>query len=229
MPRSTYHHGALRPALVEAGLDLARAGGAEAVVLREVTRRAGVTVNAAYRHFADREALVDAVSAAALSRLAETIESRIAGLVVSADDPVTDALARLSAVGAGYIEFALAEPGWFDAAFFAVADMELVGDGSAAGTTGRDPFQLLGDALDDLVSAGVLAPAERAGADVFCWSTVHGYAALATRGPLQAVDRDEIDALGRRVVALAVAGCRAGADPATLRLLDRPSETGNEG
>lgn len=57
-PRSTYRHGDLRRALLDAGIELARSGGPDAVVLREATRRAGVAPNAAYRHFASREALL---------------------------------------------------------------------------------------------------------------------------------------------------------------------------
>ena len=53
-PRATYRHGDLRQALLDAGLAMAREGGPDAVVLREATRRAGVSPNAAYRHFADR-------------------------------------------------------------------------------------------------------------------------------------------------------------------------------
>ncbi|MCE1190745.1 MAG: TetR/AcrR family transcriptional regulator, partial [Acidovorax sp.] len=49
-PRSTYRHGDLRRALLDAGIELARQGGPDAVVLREATRRAGVAPNAAYRH-----------------------------------------------------------------------------------------------------------------------------------------------------------------------------------
>ncbi|MES2609602.1 MAG: helix-turn-helix domain-containing protein, partial [Pseudomonadota bacterium] len=52
LPRSTYRHGDLRRALLDAGIELARQGGPDAVVLREATRRAGVAPNAAYRHFA---------------------------------------------------------------------------------------------------------------------------------------------------------------------------------
>ncbi len=55
--RDTYRHGDLSRALVEAGVELARAGGPAAVALRAATRRAGVSPNAAYRHFADRRAL----------------------------------------------------------------------------------------------------------------------------------------------------------------------------
>ena len=53
--RSTYRHGDLRRALLDAGIQLARTGGPDAVVLREATRRAGVVPNAAYRHFASRQ------------------------------------------------------------------------------------------------------------------------------------------------------------------------------
>src|SRR5438552_17305380 len=68
--RSTYRHGDLRRALVDSGIALARAGGPDAVVLREATRRAGVVPNAAYRHFASRDELLQAVRASALAALA---------------------------------------------------------------------------------------------------------------------------------------------------------------
>ena len=54
--RRSYRHGDLRRALLDAGVALAREGGPDAVVLREATRRAGVVPNAAYRHFAGRQA-----------------------------------------------------------------------------------------------------------------------------------------------------------------------------
>ncbi|MFS0706124.1 TetR family transcriptional regulator, partial [Cellulomonas sp. 179-A 9B4 NHS] len=57
--RGSYHHGDLGAALVDAGVALAREAGASAVVLREVTRRVGVTPRAAYRHVADRDAHAD--------------------------------------------------------------------------------------------------------------------------------------------------------------------------
>ena len=72
-PRSTYRHGDLRRALLEAGVELARAGGPEAVVLREATRRAGVAPNAAYRHFENRQALLYAVRSVALAAVARAM------------------------------------------------------------------------------------------------------------------------------------------------------------
>ena len=78
--RNTYRHGDLRRALLEAGIELARSGGPDAVVLREATRRAGVAPNAAYRHFASRQALLQAVRAAALAAVAKAMEDELATL-----------------------------------------------------------------------------------------------------------------------------------------------------
>src|ERR1700754_4653587 len=76
--RSTYRHGDLRRALLEAGIALARAGGPDAVVLREATRRAGVGPNAPDRPFPSRKDLLEAVRSAALSELANPMEAEIA-------------------------------------------------------------------------------------------------------------------------------------------------------
>src|SRR5271157_2177427 len=78
--RGTYRHGDLRRALIEAGIELARGGGPDAVVLRAATRHAGVVPNAAYRHFASRQQLLEAVRAAALSALAVAIEGELAAV-----------------------------------------------------------------------------------------------------------------------------------------------------
>ncbi len=70
-PRGPRLRGTVRAALVEVGLELARSGGPDSVVLREVTRMVGVVPNAAYRHFPDRDALLAAVRDAALRQLAQ--------------------------------------------------------------------------------------------------------------------------------------------------------------
>src|SRR5919201_2862324 len=67
--------GTVRSALVQAGFELARSGGPDAVVLREVTRMVGVVPNTAYRHFADREALLAAVRDEAVQELARRMAS----------------------------------------------------------------------------------------------------------------------------------------------------------
>src|SRR5213079_2772110 len=108
--RSTYRHGDLRRALLDAGIELARSGGPDAVVLREATRRAGVVPNAAYRHFASRHDLLQAVRAAALSALAVAMEEELARQR-PARRRSDCARAGLRAIGTGYLRFAQAETG----------------------------------------------------------------------------------------------------------------------
>lgn len=198
--RSTYRHGDLRRALLEAGIELARKGGPEAVVLREATRRAGVAPNAAYRHFASREALLQAVRAASLQAVAAAMEAELATLPrkLSAAD-----LARASvrAVGTGYLRFAQAETGLFRTAF-AASDKMLQGtpELSTAGPGGLNPFELLGAALDQLVAAGVLPPKRRPGAEFLAWSAVHGLAMLVVDGPLRNALGPQMQQVGQRLL-----------------------------
>ena len=197
--RGTYRHGDLRRALLEAGTELARAGGPEAVVLREATRRAGVVPSAAYRHFADRRALLKAVCSAAQSALAVAMEEELAG-VERGGNPADAAWARLRAVGAGYLRFAQAEPGLFRTAFSASEDLRGSRRPARAGEGGLTPFQLLTAALDGLVEAGVLPGERRPGAEFLAWSAVHGLAMLLIDGPLRGLDRARTQDVGRRLL-----------------------------
>lgn len=197
--RSTYRHGDLHHALIAAGTELARDGGPDAVVLREATRRAGVAPNAAYRHFADRRALLEAVCSAAQSSLAVAIEQELAR-VQAEGDPAAVARARLRAVGTGYLRFAQKEPGLFRTAFSASPDLEKISDPERAGASGLSPLQLLGSVLDELVEAGALPKERRAGAEFLAWSSVHGLAMLLIDGPLRALDKKKRHAIIERLL-----------------------------
>ncbi len=203
--RDTYRHGDLSRALVDAGLELARAGGPTAVALRAATRRAGVSPNAAYRHFADRDELLEAVCSASQARVALAIEAEQA-LVPAATNAVAWARLRFRAVGTGYLHFALAEPGLFQTAFTASTDLESATSAERAGATGRTPFELLTEALDRLVDVGGLSAERRPGAEFLAWSAVHGLAMLLINGPLKALGQGQAEALIQRVVDLVEQG-----------------------
>jgi len=184
---------------LEAGIELARDGGPNAVVLREATRRAGVSPNAAYRHFSSHRDLLQAVRAAALSSLALAIEAEIAG-VRRSKRPEDIARATLRAVGTGYLKFALTETGLFRTAFSVPDRVENDVDVAKTGKSGLNPFQLLGSALDMLVEAGVLPPERRPGAEHLAWSAVHGLAFLVIEGPLKGISDGEFQALSERLL-----------------------------
>lgn len=208
--RTTYRHGDLRRALLEAGIALAREGGPDAVVLREATRRAGVVPNAAYRHFANRQDLLDAVRSAALAELAVAIEHELAACETSALDRVARARAGLRAVGIGYLHFARAHPGLFRTAFSPSENVRSAADPAKAGASGLNPFELLGAALDGMVAAKLIDAAQRPGAEYLAWAAVHGLSVLVIDGPLRNLPDDQVDGLGQRLVVMVERGLSEG-------------------
>lgn len=202
--RRSYHHGDLRRALLEAGLEAARGGGAHGISLRELTRAIGVSSNAAYRHFSDREAFMRALASAAQGRLALAIHSAVAA-VPSSLPPDSASIERLRRVGLSYIAFAREEPGWFELAYAS----KLLGPSTDPVTPGgsvTEGFAMLRAALDGMVAAGVLPPDRRPGKEWACWSAVHGFADIAVHGPLRVHPASTVDRLAEEVVETTIAG-----------------------
>jgi AcrR family transcriptional regulator len=102
--KAAYHHGDLRTALLRAALALLAESGANALSLRAVARRAGVSPAAPYRHYADREALVSAVAAVGYRELAERLTTA---------HPSPSSPEQLASVAIAYVQFALEKPALF--------------------------------------------------------------------------------------------------------------------
>jgi AcrR family transcriptional regulator len=175
--------GAVRDGLVAAGLELARTGGPDAVVLREATRMVGVVPNAAYRHFADRDDLLAAVCAAAMDELGARMTAGVAKVRGKYGDAAA-AGRRLRAIGTAYLTFAREEPGLFATAF-AVPQQHTYSTRNGGDGQDRTPMGQLRTALDELVDAGVLDRRRRNGIEYPVWAAVHGMAVLASQGPLR--------------------------------------------
>jgi len=203
--RKAYRHGDLRNALLREATALAREGGPEAVVLRETTRRAGVAPNAAYRHFANRRELLLAVAKNAQAELARSMEEELDRLPGGLEEGA-EGRARLRAVGTGYLRFARREPGLFRAAFTAHEDLANAAVAESRGATGRTPFQLLSDAIEQMAAAGLIPPERRDGAEFLAWSAVHGLATLLIDGPLRVFGPELADNVGQRLIDLVERG-----------------------
>ncbi|MEU3186450.1 TetR/AcrR family transcriptional regulator [Streptomyces sp. NPDC006923] len=124
---SGQHHGDLRNALEEAALTLVSERGPHGFTLAEACRRAGVSVSAPYKHFADRDAL--------LASLAEKgyreQHRRFSAAVLSSEDPA----GQLAAFAAAYVRFAAEERALFDVTFNAGLDKSRYPELVAAGTS----------------------------------------------------------------------------------------------
>jgi AcrR family transcriptional regulator len=104
---STYHHGELRQTVLQAAGDILEKEGLEALSVRELARRAGVSHNAPYRHFPDRASLHAALAAEGFEMLAHALQSR----------PRRE-------MGEAYVGFALAHPERFRLMFTGLAGLE---------------------------------------------------------------------------------------------------------
>ncbi len=174
-----YHHGDLRRAIVQAALEILRETQSLEFSLRELARRADVSHNAPYKHFADKRELLAAVSAAGFEILAKRMTSEIAGL----SRPREQLFAMLRA----YIDHGVENPALYSLMF-----------GSYLGGPERSrPAIELAEAekakslLAGVIVAGGLGRAipdaprnERkiAGAILACWSLVHGLTLLLADG-----------------------------------------------
>ncbi|WP_084510622.1 TetR/AcrR family transcriptional regulator [Nocardia lijiangensis] len=174
MRRTSYHHGALRGALLEACLRLIETEGLAAVSLRRVAREAGVSCGAPYHHFADRAALLAALSVEGFRGLAADL--------AAARDSAATPMAQLTALAEAYVRFARNHPGHFRLMFRPeLSQSEKHPD---AAEVGDAAFAVLTDTIAACVAAGLL-PAERADTlAVAWWALAHGLASLGVDGQL---------------------------------------------
>jgi AcrR family transcriptional regulator len=206
--RTSYHHGDLRNALVDAATALAAEGGPEAVTIRGAAREVGVTPTAAYRHFANQADLLHAAKEQAMTGMVEAMAGFLAAVAADAD-PVTAALRRLTSTGRGYIRFAIEHPGVFRTCFTSGP----VGDQGAPAVpelAKKAPYALLGEMLDGLVDVGYLDPADRPGAEAGPWAAVHGLAMLLIDGPLVGSTDAERESAIEETLALVERGLATG-------------------
>lgn len=162
--KQNYHHGDLRAALIRAGLALLEEREADTLGLREVARAVGVSAASVYRHFPNKEALLQALAAEGLSSLGEAqrAASNIAG----------GGSAGFAATGKAYVAFALANPALFRL-IFSSAVLELAGLPSEK----EDGASLLLMEFAASVAGGAGAEEARKIA-AQSWALVHGLAVL---------------------------------------------------
>lgn len=167
-----YHHGALRPALIEAAEAVIAERGLDRFSLRETARRAGVSPAAPAHHFKDARGLLTAIAAQAFADLADALEAAQAAAG-------TDREARVKAQGGAYVAFALDRPARFDLMWRKAL---LDNDDPVLSEAGSRAWQALDSATrgPGAPHSGPLDPA--LAPSTAAWSTVHGFARLAIDG-----------------------------------------------
>jgi len=172
--RSSYHHGNLREALIEAALDMIAARGPNGFTLAEVARAVGVSGAAPYRHFRDRNALIAEIARQGFERFA-------AELRVAWDDGRPNPRAAIENCGRIYLAFARKEPAFYAAMFEPGFPLE---DEPALLAASERAFGVLREAADAAIRTlpGPNRPPALMVA-LHIWSMAHGVASLFIEGP----------------------------------------------
>jgi AcrR family transcriptional regulator len=200
-PLNVYHHGDLRDALVQAALREVEQGGPEAVSLKALARKLGVSQPAPYRHFADREALLAAVAAEAFRQFSATLRESISK---------PSRRSKLSRLAQATLAFGLRRNGIYRLMFAS----RIMADASKGSELHHAAFETFGLVLEALEAPAVGLLRERHALKI--WAALHGVVMLAEQGLLTGqvanMTREELveDIVAQTKLALSVAIKAAG-------------------
>lgn len=184
-----YHHGDLRRALLEEALRTIETLGVDALTLRTVGDRLGVSRTALYRHFADKQALLAAVGREGFRLLRQTLSE--------AWERHGGGLAGFEAMGFAYVQFAVTHPSHYRVMFgrfieSCEKDQQFVDEAKGA-------FQVLVDSVIAQQQAGLVRNDDPVLLSRMIWAQVHGIAMLAIDGQLRGLD-DRGEVLNRYAI-----------------------------
>ena len=171
----TYHHGNLRAALLAAA-EAALADGAD-LSMRELAREVGVSHAAPRRHFADKQALLDALAEDGFRRLGEQLREATTG---------RDFPERMLGFARAYVAFAVDHAALLELMFAGKHRVEAVR--VASDQAFKAPLALIVDAQ----AAGDVLPGTLEEVGTIVLATFHGLAAMVNNGMLEAAALDEI-------------------------------------
>jgi AcrR family transcriptional regulator len=178
--KDTYHHGNLRPALLEAGVALLETRGLEGLSLRQVAASAGVSHAAPAHYFPSLKHLLTALAAIGFERFDRAMRRERDGAAQSAAQ-------QLQAAAMGYAKFASTNPGlfrlMFSKALLDASDPILSQHASAA-------FAQLEAICAPLLEMLAVEPRDEGELQKLVWSVAHGYAHLYIEGQMQQFDAD---------------------------------------
>lgn len=163
-----YHHGDLKNALIQAGIEILSREGIEALSLRKVAKRAGVSHTAPYAHFTDKQALIAAIAAAGYQKLYDAL--------FAAQNPQAPPLARLLATAHAYLQFALDEPDHFRITFSGVVEAEQ--DYPEYIEQSKRCFGLVVTVVESCRAGGLFTKGDTQLIAVSIWSGIHGFVQL---------------------------------------------------
>lgn len=189
--KKAYHHGDLRNAIISEATSRARVSGEKAIVLREIAPQIGVSATAAYRHFTNRQQLVEEVAAQGFVELRE----RLLAIAPTAEstNPVLPAYVDLRNTAVALVEFAVAEPAW------ARMMLENLGSSTTVAEKGMAVREVMQAIVDRGAQTGTFLPGLRLDSQRALWAAIDGLGAQAMFGVHPMDTPEAADAIARTI------------------------------
>lgn len=176
MPKKkTYHHGDLKNALIKAGVEILAKDGVSGLSLRKVAGRAGVSHAAPYSHFADKQALIAAISTEGFRQLYERVNT-------VAEEYKRKPSMQLVEVAWAYVQFAMDDRDRFKVMFSGILEKEREYPEFVA--EAQRNFQLVKMIVETNQAAGVLRSGPSDLVALSAWGIIHGFVMLLLEGQI---------------------------------------------
>ncbi|KAA8890799.1 TetR/AcrR family transcriptional regulator [Nocardia colli] len=182
----------LRTEILDAARELlARTGHADAVSIREISKLVGVSAPSIYRHFADKDALIEAV----VVQVFEDLDAAI----VAETDPSVSPITRLCQQGLAYVRFAREHPEQYR-----LATVPTMSVGAVDQVLGSGAFQHFSQTVQECMDAGVITPGDPMPVVLDLWAAAHGIASLLIAKPY--IPWGDTEVVANRVLRAACVG-----------------------
>lgn len=176
MPKKkTYHHGDLKNALIKAGVEILAKDGVSGLSLRKVALKAGVSHAAPYAHFADKQALIAAISTEGFRQLYE----RVSGV---AEKYQSQPEKQLTEAAWAYVQFAMDDRDRFKVMFSGVLEKEKEYPDFVVES--QRNFQLVKSIVEANQASGRLRGGDSALVALSAWGIIHGFLMLLLEGQI---------------------------------------------
>lgn len=184
MEKKQYHHGDLKKELIENGICIIRTDGVGSLTMRSVAARCNVSPTAAYKHFKNKEELLEEISV----KISEDFENYLSQCLEGNDGPT-----GMIEIGKGYVRYMLAHKEYYQFMFCSEMNIEVTYDKGEFTFPENSPFRVFYNSAEAFLSTFVKDKVVRRNKILLMWSEVHGLAGLLCNQVLQT--SEDIDRL----------------------------------
>lgn len=181
--KKTYHHDNLRQKIIDEALLSMEQKSIVSLSLRNIARSLGISHNAPYRHFSDKESLLVEIATLGFTQLHQELEQAL-------ENSSLDARKRLDNIGVAYIEYAIRNQTYYQVMF---SDHQLICDKyPKLAQISQAAFEVLLDAIKAGQDSQIFIAGDTLQLAHICWSTTHGVSTLAINNQFGLANNSEI-------------------------------------